>query len=276
MSIFPYVYFMVASFHVTDDDRKIALYAGGVTSAFTFAEFSAGIFWGRMSDRIGRKPVLIMGLSGTAISMIVFGMAPNLPVALLARALGGLLNGNIGVLQTTVAELVTDKKHQPRAYSIMPFVWCLGSIIGPAMGGALAQPCENYPSLFPRGSIFDSFPFLLPNLICVAILLMGITVGILFLEETHAEKRHQRDWGLELGRWLLSTINGNKDNEGYESLSQLPCDGAENGYQTMNSATFSQTWKDVESNEKSQPPAGFSVAFTRRVIIVIISYGFLA
>ncbi|KAI5301668.1 hypothetical protein KEM56_001480 [Ascosphaera pollenicola] len=276
MSIFPYVYFMVASFHVTDDDRKIALYAGGVTSAFTFAEFSAGIFWGRMSDKIGRKPVLIMGLSGTAISMIIFGMAPNLPVALLARALGGLLNGNIGVLQTTVAELVTDKKHQPRAYSIMPFVWCLGSIIGPAMGGALAQPCENYPSLFPRGGIFDSFPFLLPNLICVAVLLLGITVGILFLEETHAEKRHQRDWGLQLGKWLLATVNGNKDDEGYESLTQSPCDGSEHGYQTMNNATHDQTWKDIECNEKSQPPAGFSVAFTRRVIIVIISYGVLA
>ncbi|KAI5290797.1 hypothetical protein KEM52_000350, partial [Ascosphaera acerosa] len=193
MSIFPYVYFMVASFHVTSDDRKIALYAGGVTSAFTFAEFSAGVFWGRMSDRIGRKPVLMMGLAGTAISMIIFGMSPNLPVALLARALGGLLNGNIGVLQTTVAELVTDKKDQPRAYSIMPFVWCLGSIIGPAMGGALAQPCDNYPSLFPRGSIFDSFPFLLPNLICVVILLVGITVGVLFLEETHPEKRYRRD-----------------------------------------------------------------------------------
>ncbi|KAI5291726.1 hypothetical protein KEM54_001258 [Ascosphaera aggregata] len=276
MSIFPYVYFMVASFHVTDDDRKIALYAGGVTSAFTFAEFSAGIFWGRMSDRIGRKPVLMMGLIGTAISMVIFGMSPNLPVALLARALGGLLNGNIGVLQTTVAELVTDKKHQPRAYSIMPFVWCLGSIIGPAMGGALAQPCENYPSLFPRGSIFDNFPFLLPNLICVAVLLIGITVGILFLEETHAEKRHQHDWGLEVGRWLLALISGSKCTEGYECLSQSPSDGSGPAYQAINDTTYGQTWSDVESNEKAHPPSGFSVAFTRRVIIVIISYGVLA
>jgi hypothetical protein len=44
MSIFPYVYHMVESFHVTDDDRKIALYAGLITSSFTFAEFSAGMF----------------------------------------------------------------------------------------------------------------------------------------------------------------------------------------------------------------------------------------
>lgn len=210
MSIFPYVYHMVEAFKVTDDDHKIALYAGLITSSFTFAEFSAGMFWGRMSDKIGRKPVLIMGLIGTAISMIVFGFAPNLPTAMVARALGGLLNGNIGVLQTTVAEIVTVKEHQPRAYSIMPFVWCLGSIIGPAMGGALAQPCQNYPGLFQRHTIFDSFPFLLPNLVCVVVLVFGVIVGFLFLEETHPEKRYRRDPGLELGNWLIARCSGSR------------------------------------------------------------------
>ena len=126
MSVFPYIYYMIGSFNITEDSRQIAIYAGAVTSAFAFAEFSAGILWGKLSDRIGRKPVLIGGLGGTALSMILFGFSKNLPMALLARFLGGLLNGNIGVLQTTVAELATVKEHQPRAYSIMPFIWCLG------------------------------------------------------------------------------------------------------------------------------------------------------
>lgn len=93
MSIFPYIYYMISSFHVTSSDDQIALYAGMVTSAFAFAEFSTGVVWGRLSDKIGRKPVLIGGLVGTALSMILFGFAKSLPVALLARALGGLLNG---------------------------------------------------------------------------------------------------------------------------------------------------------------------------------------
>lgn len=93
MSIFPYVYYMILSFHLSTDTHQIALYVGLVTSAFAFAEFTSGVVWGRISDRIGRKPVLIAGLAGTAISMIVFGLAPNLPIALLGRALGGLLNG---------------------------------------------------------------------------------------------------------------------------------------------------------------------------------------
>ena len=84
---------MVEDFHITDDPSKISVYAGMVTSAFTLAEFAAGVFWGRLSDRIGRKPVLLCGLIGTAISVLVFGFVPSLPVALFARALGGLLNG---------------------------------------------------------------------------------------------------------------------------------------------------------------------------------------
>jgi len=292
MSIFPYVYYMVESFHVTDNDRKIALYAGMITSSFTFAEFSAGMFWGRMSDRIGRKPVLIMGLIGTAISMMVFGFATNLPTAMIARALGGLLNGNIGVLQTMVAEIVTVKEHQPRAYSIMPFVWCLGSIIGPAMGGALAQPCDNYPWLFQRNTIFDRFPFLLPNLVCIVILALGITIGILFLEETHPEKKHRRDRGLELGHMLLDGL--------LRSRLQLPEDGKIDmdrdadhflfeddpppDYKSIEGSPRLASVKDprptsqeddLERQSKSKD-CGFRSIFTRQIIFNIISYGVLA
>lgn len=84
---------MIKSFNITSDDRQIAMYAGMVTSAFAFAEFSTGVLWGKLSDRIGRKPVLLTGLAGTGMSMLVFGFAPSLPVALLGRALGGVLNG---------------------------------------------------------------------------------------------------------------------------------------------------------------------------------------
>lgn len=288
MSIFPYVYHMVESFHVTDSDQKIALYAGMITSAFTFAEFSAGMFWGRMSDRVGRKPVLVMGLVGTAISMIAFGFAPNLPTAMIARALGGLLNGNIGVLQTTVAELVTVKEHQPRAYSIMPFVWCLGSIVGPALGGALAKPCDNYPWLFQRNTLFDRFPFLLPNLVCVVVLLCGIVVGFLFLEETHAEKKFRRDPGLELGRWLISKcwksdvqLDSEKtdpNDPAYVDFEDVPPPE----YKSTESSPFLGPVKDpqslsedeIEGQKKTQP--GVPKAFTKQVVFNIIAYGILA
>lgn len=70
------------------------------------------MWWGRISDKVGRKPILIGGLAGTLVSMMIFGFAKSFPVALIARAAGGFLNGNIGVIQTTVAEMVPGKENQ--------------------------------------------------------------------------------------------------------------------------------------------------------------------
>lgn len=294
MSVFPYAYYMVESFHVAENEQKIALFVGMITSAFTFAEFGSGVFWGRLSDKIGRKPVLIMGLIGTAISMLVFGFSPNFPVAIVARALGGLLNGNIGVLQTTVAELVTSKEQQPRAYSIMPFIWCLGSIIGPYLGGALARPVLSYPGFFKPGTIFDRFPFLLPNLVCIGILIVGIIIGTLFLEETHPMKKNRRDRGVELGRWMLGRSSSRlvEATASMEEKAELITHtGEDDVYEDQppeyrsrepsprSSSIGTTRPQDIDIDlERSKGSRGVSLknAVTRPVICVIVGYGILA
>ena len=68
--------------------------------------------WGALSDRIGRKPVLLFGCVGTTLSLFIVGFSTNFWVALLGRVLGGLLNGNIGVIQTMVGELVKKPEHE--------------------------------------------------------------------------------------------------------------------------------------------------------------------
>lgn len=72
-----------------------------------------------------------------------------------------------------------------RAYSVMPFVWSIGTIIGPAIGGTFAEPHRSYPDLFTNDSIFAKFPFLLPNIICAGLLMISIVLGYFLLEETH-------------------------------------------------------------------------------------------
>lgn len=71
----------------------------------------------------------------------------------------------------------------------MPFVWSLGTIIGPSIGGCFAQPAETFPRLFSPTGFFAKFPFVLPNIICAGLLLVAIIAGYFFLDETHPDKR---------------------------------------------------------------------------------------
>jgi len=74
------------------------------------------------------------------------------------------------------------------------------------IGGALARPCISYPSLFSPGTIWDRHPYLLPNLFSAFVVLVGVINGLLFLEETHPQRKMERDRGLELGNWILSKL----------------------------------------------------------------------
>ncbi|KAF4342930.1 tetracycline resistance TCR1 [Fusarium beomiforme] len=185
-SIFPYAWALVKSFEIGREEDA-SFYSGILISAFSLAEAVMGTYWGGLSDRIGRKPVLIIGSLGTMLSMLIVGVAPSFGVALFGRLLGGLLNGNIGVIQTMVGELVTKPEHEPRAYSIMPFVWSIGTIVGPSIGGMFANPQDSWPESFPAGSLFQRHPYLLPNVICAALLLVSIVLGFFLLEETHPD-----------------------------------------------------------------------------------------
>lgn len=69
----------------------------------------------------------------------------------------------------------------------MPFVWSIGTIIGPAIGGFFARPSVSIPSVFPPDGLFAKFPYLLPNAVCAALLLLSIFFGYLFLAETHPD-----------------------------------------------------------------------------------------
>lgn len=92
-----------------------------------------------------------------------------------------------------VGELVTKPEHEPKAYAIMPFVWSVGTILGPAIGGMLANPAKSYPDTFSRDGFFGQFPWLLPNLVCAAIMLVSIISGFFCLQETHPELRKGAD-----------------------------------------------------------------------------------
>lgn len=80
-----------------------------------------------------------------------------------------------------VAEMVPERSLQPRAFSIMPLVWSLGSVIGPSFGGFFADPASQYPDLFGNWEFFKRFPFALPNFVATIFFLISAASATLFL-----------------------------------------------------------------------------------------------
>lgn len=166
-------------------------------------------------------------------------------------------------------------------------MWCR-SILGPALGGALAQPCLSYPTIFARGTIFDRFPFLLPNLVCTVILVCGVIIGILFLEETHEAMKDRRDLGLEVGRCLVNHFRPKTrlppvfDKAGDANMSELQSmldeDDLPPGYRTTEGSPRQPSSRahSPTKAEKSSASSGAQRAFTRPVILNIVGYGILA
>lgn len=181
---------MIESFNVPRNE--VAKWAGLLSATFSLSQCLTGIVWGRASDRFGRKPVIMLGMFCTMTASIFFGFSRNLAWAMVARSFAGMSNGNVGIIRTTVAEMVPFKELQPRAFSIMPLVWTIGSIFGPAFGGALANPAKKYPQVFGNFELFKRFPFALPNLVACLFFLVGLTTGILFLRVRSRQVRRDR------------------------------------------------------------------------------------
>ena len=120
--------------------QVLVLHSSFLVSMFLKRALTLGLPWGWSSDLYGRKPVVLCGLLGTVCASLVFGFSRSFTQALMARISAGLLNGNIGVIRTMVAEIVVERSHQARAFSVMPFVWSAGSIVGPVLGGVYLQP----------------------------------------------------------------------------------------------------------------------------------------
>ncbi|KXS96443.1 hypothetical protein AC578_3226 [Pseudocercospora eumusae] len=204
-SLYPYLPEMVESFQIPQNE--VGKWAGICAAVFSLFQALMGIPWGRFSDKYGRKPAILLGLTSTMLTSLLWGFSKSLPMAIVARALAGAGNGNVGIIRTTVAEMVPFKELQPRAFSIMPLVWNVGSIFGPTIGGALANPLNVRPGeQREKGSLFEVFPYLLPNLVSACFFAFGITTGVLFLHETLESVQGRRDYGLVIGRKITGFV----------------------------------------------------------------------
>lgn len=143
--------------------------------------------------------------------------------------------------------------------------------------------------MFLPGSIWDKNPYLLPNLVCTGVVIFGLCVGFLFLEETHEEKKDRTDYGVELGKAILGffqrkTVPDSKTGFIDETLSFLAEDGAPR-YQPIDSSPRSscsdssveESYQNPENSEKAEfRKVSVRKAFTPQVCINLVAYGILA
>ena len=112
-SLQAYMFYQLKSFDPSLPDSTISAQAGTLQACYTAAQFFLSVFWGRLADteQVGRKRVLLVGLLGTSMSCVGFGFSRSFVMAALFRTLGGILNSNVGVMRTMIAEMIDDKKY---------------------------------------------------------------------------------------------------------------------------------------------------------------------
>ncbi|VVA39332.1 PREDICTED: ZINC INDUCED [Prunus dulcis] len=181
-SLFPFLYFMIRDLHIAKREEDIGYYAGYVGASFMIGRVLTSIFWGVVADRYGRKPVIIIGIAAVVIFNTLFGLSVNFWMAISTRFLLGCLNGLLGPIKAYASEAFREE-HQALGMSTVSVAWGIGLIIGPALGGFLAQPADKYPNIFSQNSIFGRFPYFLPCL-CISVFAFGVCIASFWLPET--------------------------------------------------------------------------------------------
>ena len=165
------------------DINKAGYYAGYIASSMMIGRLLSSVFWGRMSDRIGRKPVMYIGCLSIAVFSILFGFSVNFWMALITRFLLGLFNPVMSIARTTICE-VCAPKYQAVAMSLNIGCWSVGLVIGPAIGGLLSKPVTNFPELFGNSELLKRFPYLIPNLVTACLASFSLVLLALMFPET--------------------------------------------------------------------------------------------
>ncbi len=159
--LLPILPYFVKSFGSSD------VVVGLLFSTFAACQFLAGPLWGNVSDRIGRKRVLIVSQIGATIGWFMLAFAHSIGMVFFARVIEGASGGNISVTQAYVADLV-EPKHRGRAFSYVGASFSAGIVFGPLLGGVL----------------YERFGFSAPFLAAAALQFVTLIVTIVMLPES--------------------------------------------------------------------------------------------
>ena len=198
--IIPFLTYLVQDLAESEGVIRIGLWVGLLMTSYSAAQFLFSPFWGSLSDRIGRRPVLMIGLVGNTIFFTAFGFSKTLLFALSMRFLAGVFNGNIAVARAYIGDVSSPKQLATRM-GLIGAAFGLGFTIGPFIGGEFSNPAERW-GLFV-GTVFDTYPYLLPCAIASALSAGSLVLAYYKLPESIDVKSlkkddDQRPWGKQM------------------------------------------------------------------------------
>ncbi|KAG2075375.1 MFS general substrate transporter [Suillus decipiens] len=187
--IYPFVNQLVRSTGITGgDERKTGYYAGLIESLYYAVEAVTILQWGRVSDHIGRKPVILVGLFGVTLSIVSFGFSNRFWMIILSRCAQGALNGNIGVVKCNMTE-ITDSSNAPQAFAWLPLAWSTGYTLGFLVGGILSDPAAKWPNTIGRYPLFHQYPYFFPCIVAASVSIFSWLITLLFLKEVQSNNK---------------------------------------------------------------------------------------
>ena len=205
--LYSYVGLFVAHIEPTFTRSSAGYVAGFLVGAFQATQVFALPLWGRLSDRIGRRPVLLAASWLSVGASVLFGFAPSFLMAMLARAVHGLVGGGVAIGKTLIYE-VTDQHSQARGLGLMNLMWALGSFVGPSIGGFLYD-INNSPifsKVLPHIELFDEHPALPPALAMAMYAALAGILAFLFVPETNPNRVPFSHVLRELRQWFLRLV----------------------------------------------------------------------
>ena len=148
--IIPLLPFYAESFGAT------AFTVGMLSTSFSLMQFAFSPLWGRLSDRIGRKPIILVGLIGSCGSYLMLALATSLPLVFAARIIGGVAGANIPTAQAYIADITTPE-NRAKGMGLIGAAFGLGFIFGPALGGVLSRISPAAPMWCASALCFANF-----------------------------------------------------------------------------------------------------------------------
>ncbi len=179
--VIPFLTYLVEDLTPENQIANIGLWVGLLMTSYSAAQFLFSPFWGSLSDRIGRRPVLMVGLIGNTLFFTMFGLANTLIVALSARFLAGVFNGNLAVARAYIGDVSTPQQLATRM-GLIGAAFGLGFTFWPFIGGELSDPAARW-ALF-ENTVFESHPYLLPCAVASLLSLFSLAVAYRSLPES--------------------------------------------------------------------------------------------